>query len=71
MDIDTLDLHGIKHHQVDRLVENFVLLNQLPVRIIIGNSTKMADFTQQVLQRHGLKWHPENSYNLGSWIVRT
>ena len=27
-----LDLHESKHEDVDRIVENFVLLNELPVR---------------------------------------
>ena len=36
-----LDLHGVKHEDVDRLIENFVLLNSPPMRIITGNSEKM------------------------------
>ena len=26
-----LDLHGVRHEEVDRLVENFILLNRLPL----------------------------------------
>ena len=37
----TLDLHGVKHEDVDRLVENFVLLNSPPMKIITGNSERM------------------------------
>ena len=33
----TLDLHGVKHVDVERLVENFVLLNEPPLTIITGN----------------------------------
>ena len=38
-----LDLHGVRHEDVDRLVENFILLNNLPVTIITGNSQKMTE----------------------------
>ena len=36
MKLNSLDLHGIRHHEVDLLVENFVYLNQedMPLRII-------------------------------------
>ena len=27
-----LNLHGVKHEDVDRIVENFVLLNKVPIR---------------------------------------
>ena len=43
-----LDLHGFRHEEVDRIVENFVLLNDLPVRIITGNSNKMIRLTKKV-----------------------
>ena len=39
-----LDLHGIKHEDVERLVENFILLNQMPMTIITGNSFNGWDF---------------------------
>ena len=49
----TLDLHGIRHHDVDRLVENFILLNQnnLPLNIICGNSVKMIGLVKSVIKR--------------------
>ncbi len=51
-----LDLHGIRHEEVDRLVENFVLLNELPLKIITGNSEKMMLLTLDVLNRHDFLW---------------
>ena len=41
--IKQLDLHGKRHEEVDRLVENFVILNKTPMRIITGNSDKMRE----------------------------
>jgi hypothetical protein len=38
-----LDLHGVRHADVDRLVENFVLLNKPPLTIITGNSNRMQE----------------------------
>jgi len=52
----TLDLHGIKHEDVDRLVENFVLLNSPPMKIITGNSEKMMLMTLDVLNKHDFEW---------------
>ncbi len=49
--IKELDLHGIKHEEVDVLVENFVLLNKPPMRIITGNSDEMRKLAVKVLER--------------------
>ena len=68
-DIETLDLHGVKHHAVDRLVENFVLTKNLPVRIVTGIGGSMQDLVKAVLERHGLKYDYENFWNLGALIV--
>ena len=44
-----LDLHGVRHEDVERLVENFVLLNKLPLTIICGNSDRMVNIVQNKL----------------------
>ena len=48
-----LDLHGIRHYEVDRLVENFILMNQklLPLTIICGNSPTMINLVETVIKR--------------------
>ena len=56
MSINKLDLHGIRHSEVDRLVENFVLLNDSPMRIITGNSHRMRDLVIKVLDRHNIEY---------------
>ena len=50
-----LDLHGVRHHDVDRLVENFIYLNQrhVPLRIICGNSHRMIILVKEVINRIG------------------
>jgi len=51
-----LDLHGVRHAEVDILVENFVLLEEFPLTIITGNSEKMASLVKNVLVRHNIKY---------------
>ena len=52
----TLDLHGLRHHEVDRIVENFIIdaynKNELPAEITTGNSIKMKEIVKNVIQRH-------------------
>ena len=46
-----LDLHGVRHHEVKIMVEDFVLNNQkqLPLIIICGNSSKMIELVTETL----------------------
>jgi hypothetical protein len=48
-----LDLHGARHYEVDRLVENFILMNQnlLPLTIVCGNSQRMIDLAYAAINR--------------------
>ena len=48
-----LDLHGIRHSEVDRLVENFLFQHQydLPLLIICGNSSRMVQIVKRVMER--------------------
>ena len=65
--VPELDLHGVRHRQVDRLVENFIFLNSPPVCIITGCSTIMQALVLDVIKRH------EFGYNcdVGSIMVFT
>ena len=49
--ITHLDLHGIKHQDVDVEVRNFIFQyqDQLPLIIICGNSNKMIELVSQSL----------------------
>jgi hypothetical protein len=67
--MNTLDLHGVRHEKVENLVEDFVLTEDLPARIITGNSNVMIRIVQEVCARHNLHEIPENHYNLGSRII--
>ena len=60
-----LDLHGVRHQYVDRLVENFIFLKPPPMRIITGNSIAMQSIVLDVINRHGFEY----SCEVGSIIV--
>ena len=52
-----LDLHGIRHEDVNRLVENFILMNQgkMPLTIVCGNSNKMIELVEATIKHIGCK----------------
>ena len=53
-----LDLHGVRHQDVDLMVENFILMSQhtLPMTIICGNSGKMIQVVEHTINRIGCEW---------------
>lgn len=63
-----LDLHGIRHHEVDRLVENFIYMHQddMPLKIICGNSTKMVELVKTVMDRIGCE---SSMLNYGTIVI--
>ena len=65
-----LDLHGIKHQEVDRMVENFLFLNQddIPLEIVCGNSQRMIDLVLEVLKRVECQEHDHTRF--GTLIIR-
>jgi len=65
-----LDLHGKKHEEVDRMVENFVFLNQadVPLEIVCGNSQRMIDLVLEVLTR--VKCQEYEQIRFGTVIIR-
>ena len=63
-----LDLHGVHHSEVRDVVENFVLMNDPPFRIITGYSERMRNLTQNILNKHKLKYSIP-AHNAGEIIV--
>ena len=52
-----LDLHGVRHPDVDRIVENYVLMNTTPMNIITGRSDKMKDLVINVLIKYRFQYY--------------
>ena len=65
--VSPLDLHGVQHKDVCRLVEDYVLLNQYdcPLQIITGNSIKMKTIVINALKSHGFNYSDGDYYNRG------
>ena len=72
MKFNTLDLHGIRHHEVDLMVENYVYLNQedMPLNIVCGNSLKMHALVKIVLDRIECEYEEGMGNNYGAIVVR-
>lgn len=64
-----LDLHGQKHIDVDRLVENHIFMNDYPHKIITGNSAEMHRITRSVLDRHEFNYEIGDINNKGYILV--
>ena len=64
-----LDIHGKRHDSVEREVVNFILMNDLPVEIITGDSQTMRKIVFKAASQHGLAAHPKGLNNYGSLIV--
>jgi hypothetical protein len=67
--METLDLHGVRHKEAQLLVEEFVLLEDLPAKIITGNSPQMQEIVKETTETHNLRWEYESDYNLGAMII--
>lgn len=64
-----LDLHGVKHSEVDVMVEEHVLRHKAPFQIITGNSNTMRKIVKTVLDRHDYKYWDDLPHNTGCILV--
>ena len=71
MESHTLDLYGLRHHEVDIKIENFIFLNQekFPLTIICGNSDKMVSYAITVLKKHECEYREGTGYDYGKIVV--
>jgi|TARA_Y100001938_G_C7962906_1_gene365257 DNA-nicking Smr family endonuclease len=63
-----LDLHGVKHEEVERLLENFILLNNPPLKVITGNSEYMRSAVEKFCRKHNMIC--ERWANWGEYTIR-
>tara|TARA_B100001094_G_scaffold327093_1_gene384503 strand:- start:2817 stop:3242 length:426 start_codon:yes stop_codon:yes gene_type:complete len=65
----SLDLHGVKHLNVEEEVKNFLNFVELPCKIITGNSDQMKYLVDRIVKEYG--WHCgiENVHNPGTLMV--
>ena len=66
-----LDLHGKTYFESRTLALTFVEnnINDLPIKIITGNSNAMIEIVQDIATKKGLKYDFESYVNLGALII--
>ena len=67
--MNTLDLHGQRHSNVEDVVERFILMNPPPLKIITGKSETMINIVVRILKKHKFTYYPENFVNYGAYII--
>ena len=65
----TLDLHGARHEDAEILIEDFLLLHDVPFVVITGNSNQMKNYLRVIVSKYSLSMQVESPYNLGSFYV--
>jgi len=66
-----LDLHGIKHHDVNDTCHLFINDNWGDeMKIITGNSKMMKSIVSKILDFYQLKYSLDNPYEMGYIIIR-
>lgn len=65
----TLDLHGMRHKDVDETVRRFLNFAELPCQIITGNSAEMRALVKKVVKEYQWFCCEKDSYNYGTLII--
>lgn len=63
--MSSLDLHGVKHIDVEDTVLDWIHFQQLPATIITGNSSKMKNIVKKVLSEHNYSYIIGDNFNQG------
>jgi len=67
-----LDLHGLRHDQVEREVRRFLYENEdkMPCKIVIGLSEVMRMLVTGILNEMSLYYHDERFQNPGCLVIQ-
>ena len=72
--IPRLDLHGLRHHEVENEVVRFLekhLRSGLFIEIITGNSSVMIEESIKIIQQYGLQYYHGYPNYVGRIMVVT
>ena len=66
-----IDLHGYDYDKASLLVTIFIEnnINNLPLKVITGNSNKMKNIVIEISKKFTLKTSYQNHHNLGTLII--
>ena len=67
--METLDLHGVKHHNADEITRSFLNFIELPCEIITGNSEQMKQILKNVVKEYDWFCYEKDSYNYGTLVI--
>ena len=65
--METLDLHAVRHEEVERLLENFIFLNKPTLKVITGNSDYMRAKLESFCSKHHINY--ERWANWGEYTI--
>jgi len=70
---NVVDLHGMKHEEVESKLENWLILHynigNFPIKVITGNSERMKEIVKESAYRRGFKTTNPLDGNTGVLIV--
>ena len=67
--MQSLDLHGTRHHEAEEVIRKFLNFVDLPCQIITGNSPEMKAIVKMVVQEYRWVSYEKDSYNSGALII--
>ena len=67
--METLDLHGVKHHNADEITRSFLNFIERPCEIITGNSEQMKQIVKNVVKEYDWFCYEKDSYNYGTLVI--
>ena len=65
----TLDLHGVKHEDVDEKVRKFLNFVELPCNIITGKSPEMKKIVEDIVIEYEWSFREKDGWNTGTLVV--
>ena len=67
--LKSIDLHGLRYKNAEINLEDFILEEQPPFEVIIGNSEGMSKIVKKLLEKYNLSAFHLNPNNTGSVMV--
>ena len=56
LEMNELDLHGVRHRDVAKVFDQHILLHEPPFKVVTGNSYEMKKVLKEVLDEYKLKY---------------
>jgi hypothetical protein len=63
----TLDLHGVRHADVDEKLRSFLNFVELPCKVVTGKSSQMKAIVEAVVKEYD--WHCHENWGAGTLVV--